>query len=104
MGKLCRVKKIMRGPKGTPYCVTHDGRTLRYPDPDVKVNDTIRLDIASGKILDHVKFEAGNTVTISGGKNIGRVTIVSRERHPGSFEIIHCKDAVGHAFCTRLNN
>ena len=49
--------------KGTPYAVTHDGRTLRYPDPDVKPNDTIRLDIASGKVLDHVKFEAGSTVT-----------------------------------------
>ena len=40
--KLCRVKKILRGPNNTPYCVTHDGRTIRYPDPDVKVNDTPR--------------------------------------------------------------
>merc|ERR1719424_2149310 len=89
--KLCRVKKVMRGPKGTPYCVTHDGRTLRYPDPDVKTNDTIRLDLATGKI--------------SGGNNMGRVgTIVNRERHPGSFEIIHVKDAVGHVFATRLTN
>merc|ERR1719183_2804115 len=103
--KLCRVKKLMRGPKGTPYAVTHDGRTLRYPDPDVKVNDTIRLEIATGKQLDHIKFEIGNTVMISGGKNIGRVgTIVNRERHPGSFEIIHVKDAVGHTFATRLTN
>merc|ERR1719407_178531 len=59
--KLCRVKKIMRGPKGTPYAVTHDGRTLRYPDPDVKANDTVRLDIATGKVLDFIKFEPGNT-------------------------------------------
>eukprot|EP00972_Heterocapsa_arctica_P005638 832529-Heterocapsa_arctica.AAC.1 len=38
--KLCRVKKVLRGPKGVPYCTTHDGRTLRYPDPAIKVNDT----------------------------------------------------------------
>merc|ERR1719182_1195986 len=44
--KLCKVKKVLLGPKGVPYCVTHDGRTIRYPDPDVKPNDTIRLDIA----------------------------------------------------------
>merc|ERR1719163_2270651 len=95
----------MRGPKGTPYAVTHDGRTLRYPDPDVKANDSVRLDLASGKILDFVKFEAGNTVMICGGNNIGRVgTIVHRERHPGSFEIVHIKDAVGHSFATRLSN
>jgi len=103
--KLCRVRRIMRGPKGTPYCVTHDGRTLRYPDPDIKANDTIRLDIETGKILDHIKFEVGNSVMISGGNNMGCVgVIVNRERHPGSFDIIHIKDAVGHTFATRLNN
>ena len=35
--KLCRVKRVIRGPKGVPYAVTHDGRTVRYPDPDIKV-------------------------------------------------------------------
>jgi len=103
--KLCRVKKVLRGPKNTPYAVTHDGRTIKYPDPDVKVNDTIRLDITTGKVLDHIKFEPGNTVMISGGKNIGRVgTITQRERHPGSFEIVHIKDTVDHSFATRLSN
>jgi len=103
--KLCQVKKIMRGPKGTPYAVTHDGRTIRYPDPDIKAHDTIRFDIGEYKVIDHVKFEIGNTVMISGGKNAGRVgTITNRERHPGSFEIIHVKDAVGHSFATRMAN
>jgi len=103
--KLCRVKRVERGPKGTPYAVTHDGRTIRYPDPDIKTNDTVRLSIEDGKILDHVKFEVGNMVMINGGNNIGRCgTIVSRERHPGSFEIIHVKDSVGHTFATRLQN
>ena len=31
--KLCRVKKVMRGPRGIPYAVTHDGRTVRYSRP-----------------------------------------------------------------------
>ncbi|CAE8651581.1 unnamed protein product [Polarella glacialis] len=103
--KLCRVKKVQRGPKGIPYCITHDGRTIRYPDPEIKTNDSVRLDLATGKILDFVKFEPGNTVMISGGNNMGRVgTISHRERHPGSFEIVHIKDAVGHSFNTRLEN
>lgn len=38
---------------------THDGRTIRYPDPNIKVNDTIRYDIATSKILDHIRFETG---------------------------------------------
>jgi len=99
------VKKVQRGPKGIPYAITHDGRTLRYPDPDIKANDTVRLDLAAGKILDHIKFEAGNVVMISGGNNIGRVGVIThREKHPGSFEIVHVKDAVGHSFATRLQN
>jgi small subunit ribosomal protein S4e len=103
--KLCRVKKITKGPKGIPYAITHEGRTIRYPDPDIKANDTVRVDVASGKILDFAKFEAGNVVMTSSGNNIGRVgVIVHRERHPGSFEIVHIKDAVGHTFATRLQN
>ena len=47
---------------------------------------------------------------MTGGHNLGRVGIVThRERHPGSFEIIHIKDSQGHTFATRyklslLNN
>merc|ERR1712071_648114 len=105
MGKLGRIQKVYVTSKKVPVAVTHDGHTLRYPDPDVKVNDTVRIDIATGKILDHVKFEAGNSVMISGGNNMGRVGMIShRERHPGSFEIVHIKDAVGHTFATRLQN
>nr|XP_053631173.1 LOW QUALITY PROTEIN: 40S ribosomal protein S4-like [Cherax quadricarinatus] len=103
--KLCRVKKISVGPKGVPFLVTTDGRTLRYPDPLVKVNDSILFDIEKKKMKDFIKFDSGNLCMITGGRNLGRVgTIVSRERHPGSFDIVHVKDAVGHIFATRLNN
>lgn len=50
---------MQTGPKGVPFLVTHDARTIRYPDPLIKVNDTIQLEIATGKILDFIKFEAG---------------------------------------------
>jgi len=102
--KLCKVKKVSVGPKGVPFLVTNDGRTIRYPDPLVKVHDTIQLDISTGKILDSIKFDSGNLCMITGGRNLGRVgTVVSRERHPGSFDIVHVKDSVGHVFATRLN-
>jgi len=103
--KLGRVKRVMMGPKGTPYIVTHDGRTIRYPDPAVKANDTVKIELETGKMSDHIKFETGNLAMISGGKNTGRVgVIVSRERHQGSFDIVHLKDATGHIFATRLGN
>merc|ERR1711865_111236 len=38
-------------------------------------------------------------------KNTGRVgIIISRERHAGSFDIVHLKDSAGHNFATRLGN
>eukprot|EP00389_Voromonas_pontica_P011299 GDKH01017253.1.p1 GENE.GDKH01017253.1~~GDKH01017253.1.p1 ORF type:complete len:272 (-),score=97.05 GDKH01017253.1:110-925(-) len=103
--KLCRVKRVSLGAKGIPQAVTHDGRTIRYIHPEVKDNDTIRIDLATGKVLDFVKFEVGNLVMLTGGNNVGRVgTITHREPHPGSVEIVHIQDARGHKFATRLSN
>lgn len=111
------------GPKKVPYLITHDARTIRYPNPHIKSNDTVQVDIATGKIQEHIKFDTGtllstvvssvrytdvrslrlgNIVMITGGHNLGRVGIIqSRERHPGSFDIVHVKDANGHTFATR---
>jgi len=101
--KLCRVRAVKTGPKNVPYLYTSDGRTIRYPDPLIKVNDSIRLDINTGKIMDFIKFDSGNLCMVTGGRNTGRVgTIMHRERHPGSFDICHIKDAAGHTFATRL--
>ena len=99
---MCRVKRVQTGPKAVPFLVTHDGRTIRYPDPLIKVHDTIRLDLATGKILDFIKFETGNLCMVTGGHNLGRIGVItSRERHPGSFDIVHVKDSEGHSFATR---
>merc|ERR1711998_328171 len=96
---------VEMGAKKVPHVVTHDGRTIRYPDPLVAVSDTIKLNLDSGKIEDFIKFETGNLAMINGGKNTGRVgIIVSRERHQGSFDIVHIKDSSGHIFATRLGN
>lgn len=102
--KLCRVKRVGTGTKGVPYLVTHDGRTIRYPDPLIKVHDTIRLDVASGKILEFIKFETGNLCMVTGGHNLGRVGVITnRKRQPGSFDIVNVKDSQGHTFATRIN-
>lgn len=53
------MKKIIIGTKGIPHLVTHDARTIRYPDPLIKVNDTVRIDLDTGKITDFIKFDTG---------------------------------------------
>jgi len=103
--KLLRVNQVTKTSGNIPIIVTHDGRTIRYPDPEIKVNDSVRFDFITGKILDYLKFDTGNFAMISSGNNIGRVgRIQHREKHPGTFEIIHLKDEQGHHFATRLAN
>jgi small subunit ribosomal protein S4e len=103
--KLCKVKRQQVGAGGVPFIVTHDGRTIRYADPNIKVNDTIKLDIATNKSVDYIKFDVGNVVMITGGRNVGRVGVVTtREKHAGSFDIVHVKDVSGASFATRLGN
>ncbi|KFO25216.1 ELL-associated factor 1 [Fukomys damarensis] len=55
--KLCKVRKIFVGTKGIPHLVTHDADTICYPDPLIKVNDTIQIDLASGKTTDFINFD-----------------------------------------------
>lgn len=103
--KLCRINKVYVGAKKVPCAVTHDGRTLRYPDPDIKVNDTVKLSISSGKATEIFKFALGAMVMITKGHNCGRVgSLMHIEKHEGSFSIVTVKDSKGNTFATRLSN
>ncbi|BAM41877.1 40S ribosomal protein S4 [Theileria orientalis strain Shintoku] len=103
--KLCRVKKTFLGPKEVNLAVTHDGRTFRCVHPEVKAGDSLRVEVATGKILEYLKFEPGNLVMVTGGHNVGRVgTVVSKEKHPGSFDLVHVRDSNDSTFTTRSSN
>ena len=65
----------------------------------MKVHDTIRVDISTNKIMDSIKFESGNICMVTGGANTGRVGIImNRERHQGSFDIVHVKVQILFSF------
>lgn len=103
--KLCRINKVFISSRKIPVAITDDGRTLRYPDPDVKVNDTVRLSIETGRMSDIYKFELGALVMLTKGRNIGRIgTLAHIERHEGSFDIVTVRDSKGSTFSTRLSN
>jgi len=117
--KLLRVQKHSKAKKASigrnplaqgqaaaiPYLVTHDGRTIKYPSPDIKRDDTVKFDLVNNKIVGHLKFDVGNIAMVTRGANIGRVgTITNKEKHPGSFDIVHLRDKKGNDFATRLGN
>jgi len=103
--KLCRVTKKYFGESRRPYVSTHDGRTIGYPDPNIKKGDSVVVNLETGKIKEWIRFKPGCQVMVIKGGNTGRVgEIVSRERHPGSFDIVHIKDAKDSMFATRIDN
>lgn len=122
--KLCKIKKIGKAKKASigknpfmngmksaiPYAVTTDGRTLRYPDPSIKANDTIQFDLVNSRIEKFVKFEPGNISYVVRGKNHGRIGIISKiEKHPGAFDVVHLmevnkKGRTPKSFTTRIDN
>ena len=103
--KLARVMSTGTSAKKIPFLVTHDGRTIRYPDPLISKSDTVKIDLATGKITEFLKFEVGTTVMITKGRNTGRVgTLVKLDAHPGSFDIAQVKDSEGNTFATRKGN
>lgn len=78
---------------------------IRYPDPAIKVNDTLKIDLSTGKILDFIRFDTGVIAMATGGRNMGRVGVIThRERHDGGFNIVHIKDAIDNSFATREAN
>ncbi|KAF3828621.1 hypothetical protein GH733_004822 [Mirounga leonina] len=58
--KLCKERKIFVGTKGIPHLVIHDVHTICCPDPLIQVNDTIQIDLETGKITDFIKFDTAS--------------------------------------------
>ena len=103
--KLCKVTKTFVSANKIPVAVTHDGRTIRYPDPDVKASDSVKVDIATGKMSDILSMEIGAMVMITKGHNAGRIgQLMHVEKHEGSFNIATIKDTKGSTFSTRMGN
>ena len=69
------------------------------------MNDTVKIDLSTGKISDFIRFDTGVVAMATGGRNMGRVGVIThRERHDGGFNIVHIKDAIENSFATRETN
>ena len=58
-------------------------------------NEINMSDGSQEAITEHVKFDTGNLCMVTDGGKTGRVGIIqSRDRHPGSFDIVHVKVSI----------
>ncbi|ELK36527.1 40S ribosomal protein S4 [Myotis davidii] len=91
--------------KNTHIALTGLAQWIERQPVDSRVNDTIQIDLETDRITDCIKFDAGNLCMVTGGANLGRIgMITNRERHPGSFDGVHVKDANGNSFAAQLSN
>lgn len=52
----------------------------------------------------YLPFSLGNVPTVIGRANLSHDVITNRERPPGSFDIVHLKDANGNSFAMKIYN
>ena len=64
------------GPNKIPYIVTNDGRTIRFPHPEIAVYDSVKYNLLDNKIEEYAKLEPGNVCYCLAGNNVGRVGII----------------------------
>ena len=103
--KLCKIVRKTIGKNKVPYVVTHDGRTVRFPHPNIEIGDSVKFNLATHEIDGVIKSVNGATVILTGGNNIGRIGVLtSIEKHVGSYDIANVKDVRGKAFSTRVSN
>lgn len=71
--KLCKVtgKKVQK--KGKIQINLHDGRSILVTDNKIKVNDSLILNLTTGKIEEHIPFEKGCAIYLTGGSHPGTI-------------------------------
>jgi len=91
--KLCKVKRVRSERRAPPT----SSRTIRYPDPSVY--DTVKVDVATGKITDFIRIDTGTIAMVIGGRNMVRLDVIThRERHDGSCTSRRVATRLGNVF------
>jgi small subunit ribosomal protein S4e len=103
--KLLRVNKFFIADKGIANLVTHDGRTIRYVDPAIRLNDSLKFNLATGEVEGFYKFKKGQVAMVTSGGNVGRVGVIHDIRQQtAGFNIVGLTDTTGAKFATREAN
>ena len=83
--KLCRVNKWFVGDKKVTHIVTHDGRTIRYAHPDIRLNDTVKYNLKTGEVDGFLKFKIGSVAMVTEVTSVGSASsATSRSKPPVS--------------------
>jgi small subunit ribosomal protein S4e len=78
---------------------------LRFPDPSLKVGDSILYNFETNTVEKHFKLAVGHKALVTNGNNLGRVGVIqSIVKKLGNIAVITLKDEAGHVYNTRIGN
>merc|ERR1711974_129625 len=88
---------------GIPHVYTSQGTTHRFCDPEIQLNDTVKLN-QKNEIVDFVHFTEGTLAYLFLGKNAGCIgTIINIEKRLNAPSLIKMKDENNRIFSTTEN-
>lgn len=76
--KSCKVIGKTSIGKGKIQLNLFNGRNVLSEDKNIKVNDSVIIDLKSGKLKDHLPIKAGSKVYIVGGTHLGSNGVVEK--------------------------
>merc|ERR1711915_33437 len=108
--KLTTVTRKSLLKRNVPVLYTADGNTYTYCNQDIKVGDTVKVDLNTNRIIDHLSFAPGQIAMVKKGKNMGCVgTIISDDSDINGMDnklhfIVKLRDGKGREFATERKN
>lgn len=73
--KICKITG-KRMHKGKVQLTLHDGRTVIMDSTDMKVGDSVLIELPSQKIVSHIPFKEGSMVMFIKGRFLGKTGVV----------------------------
>ncbi|ELA46743.1 hypothetical protein VCUG_01769 [Vavraia culicis subsp. floridensis] len=100
---IVRKKRLRKGK--VPYLYTNDGGSFSYCDQDIVPGDTVKVDLETGRISEHLHVAIGNLAFIKKGRNMGCVGVVTNIEEKGIGDRkVYLVDKKERVFATRQVN
>ncbi|MGA8542065.1 MAG: 30S ribosomal protein S4e [Thermoplasmata archaeon] len=93
--KIGRVRFKHSVRKGQVEVTLHDGRNLLVPSKSpYRVGDSLKLEVPSQKVVDHLPLAAGALAFVAGGSHVGELARVEKVevRNSSSPNLVHFKE------------
>jgi small subunit ribosomal protein S4e len=93
--KIGRVRFKHAVPKGKVEVTLHDGRNLLVPSTSpYRVGDSLKLEVPTQKVVDHLKLAPGALAYVAGGSHVGQLARVERieVRNSSQPNLVHFKE------------